>query len=105
MASEDDYRRALGRAAANGPAPDPATVFVGTLGMTLEAALSRARAVGVLDAWEDADPDARRIEYSRDDITHRVELVTVGVSRRAFRGSTRDAARAAAARAIEEGKV
>lgn len=69
------------------------------------ALIERARVVGVLDAWELECGDGRRIEYWQRDITHGLALVIPGVARCDFSGVSRDAARAAAAKAIEAGEV
>lgn len=70
-------------------------------------ALERALVVAVLDGWEDADPHTRRIETWCSHVApvYGLSLVITGVSRKEFSGSSRDEARAAAARAIEAGEV
>lgn len=70
----------------------------------IAAALERARVVGVLDGWAEKN-SARYQLLSLGASLARVSLVKQGAPACHFDANTPDAARAAAARAIEAGEV
>lgn len=78
-------------------------------GSPLAQALERARVVGVLDAWTAAVPGMRECRVSKTlgevSRSHTCQLFEHARGSKYFYGHNPDAARAAAAKAISEGKV
>jgi hypothetical protein len=109
VSAHDKLKAAMAQAASNGPPPDPSRVFIGSLGgMALDAALERARVVGVLDAWAErtgVEPAVYRSLSKPGLWCCDCDGLSDPDARRCFYGDSRDAARAAAAKAIEAGEV
>ncbi len=77
----------------------------------LSADVERARVVGVLDAWDEAHPDREAFSAFKSAgalVPSHAYVCARGYNSTlelAYYGPTRDAARAAAAKAIEDGEV
>lgn len=75
-------------------------------GDTLEANLERARVVGVLDAWQGLQPQGAMVRLRVSADGSEVTIVRPGLPCAGpYLGDSPDAARAAAAKAIEAGEV